>query len=341
MSELKLLSIIVPSYNAAAYLSFCVHSLAVGGEEIEVLIVNDGSSDQTEMIAQGLVSKYPHIVRLINQENKGHGGAINTGLAEARGFYVKVVDSDDWVDTRAFLKILETLRQLHLDGNDVDAFISNFVYEKELTSYKRVMHYRQILPENQVFNWSEVKPFPKGKYMMMHALIYRTGLLREIGLSLPEHTFYVDNLFVFKPLQVVKSLYYLDVDFYRYLIGRNEQSVNEQVMIKRIDQQLLVNRLLIEAYDESANYEPNLNSYLKSHLEITTVISSALLNRAGTTEHLQKKEELWSFLKDTKPDLFREFRRGFLGNLTKYSGYTGRKLSNAAYSITKKIYGFN
>lgn len=337
---MTLLSIAIPAYNASEYLHYCVESLAVGGDLVEILIVNDGSSDSTQEVAEGLASKFQN-VRVIFQENKGHGGAVNTGLKEATGQYFKVVDSDDWVDCRAYLKILETLTSLNESHQEVDTFISNFVYEKEGLSRKKSMRYDGILPQNKVFGWDEVGEFSKGQYMMMHSLIYRTALLREVGFSLPEHTFYVDNLFVFTPLQAVKTMYYLPVDFYRYFIGRDEQSVNEKVMIKRIDQQLNVNKLLIDQFNEETITNPRLRSYLVKHLEITTVISSALLNRAGTSEHLAKKQELWAYIKATNPKIYREIRNGLLGQLVKPSVLPSRKLANAAYRLSRKIYGFN
>ncbi|MGC6553193.1 hypothetical protein ACPC58_08080 [Streptococcus sp. VTCC 12905] len=177
--------------------------------------------------------------------------------------------------------------------------------------------------------------------MMMNSLIYRTELLREVGLVLPEHTFYVDNIFVFTPLQAVKTMYYLPVDFYRYFIGRNDQSVNESVMIKRIDQQLKVNRILADDLDLEAIDNPDLRSYLLNHVEITTIISCALLNRAGTAEHMMKKQELWHYIRDNNPSLFKIVRKGLLGQLTNLYGYPGRKISNAVYKIAKRIYGFN
>ncbi|MDS8416968.1 glycosyl transferase family 2 [Streptococcus pneumoniae] len=91
-------------------------------------------------------------------------------------------------------------------------------------------------------------------------------------------------------------MYYLPVDFYRYLIGREDQSVNEQVMIKCIDQQLKVNRLLVDQLDLSQVSHPKMREYLLNHIEITTVISSTLLNRSGTAEHLAKKRQLWTYI---------------------------------------------
>lgn len=337
---MTLLTIAIPSYNAQDYLHYCVHSLIIGGDLVEILIINDGSTDQTQVIAENLANRYPN-VRAIYQDNKGHGGAVNTGIREAKGRYFKVVDSDDWVDTRAYLKILETLARLDGQGQSVDAFISNFVYEKEGQSRKKRMDYQNVLPENRIFGWDEVGAFSKGQYMMMHSLIYRTDLLREVGLVLPEHTFYVDNIFVFTPLQAVQTMYYLPVDFYRYFIGRNDQSVNESVMIKRIDQQIKVNKILVDELNLDQLTNPDLRSYLLNHVEITTIISCALLNRAGTAEHMMKKQELWHYIQDNNPALFKIVRNGLLGQLTNLYGYPGRKISNAVYKIAKRIYGFN
>lgn len=337
---MTLLTIAIPSYNAQDYLHYCVHSLIIGGDLVEILIINDGSTDQTQVIAENLANLYPN-VRAIYQDNKGHGGAVNTGIREAKGRYFKVVDSDDWVDTRAYLKILETLARLDGQGQSVDAFISNFVYEKEGQSRKKRMDYQNVLPENRIFGWDEVGAFSKGQYMMMHSLIYRTDLLREVGLILPEHTFYVDNIFVFTPLQAVQTMYYLPVDFYRYFIGRNDQSVNESVMIKRIDQQIKVNKILVDELNLDQLTNPDLRSYLLNHVEITTIISCALLNRAGTAEHMMKKQELWHYIQDNNPALFKIVRNGLLGQLTNLYGYPGRKISNAVYKIAKRIYGFN
>ena len=220
---MKLLTIAVPCYNSQEYMHYCIQSLVTGGNLVEILIINDGSSDNTQNIAEKFEQQYPGIVRAISQENKGHGGAVNTGMQHATGKYFKVVDSDDWVDVRAYLKILEHLQQLEDAQEEVDVVITNFVYEKEQARRKKIMRYQSSFPENKVFTWEDAKPLRKGKYMMMHSLMYRLDILKQSKLQLPEHTFYVDNLFVFIPLQYCKKLYYINVDFYRYFIGREDQ----------------------------------------------------------------------------------------------------------------------
>ena len=235
---MKLLSIAVPCYNSEAYMGKCVESLLAGGADVEILIVDDGSTDKTGNIADEYEAKYPGIVKAIHQENGGHGAAVNTGLSHASGLYFKVVDSDDWVKESAYQKILQTLREAAGANPVLDMLISNFVYEKEGEKKHKVMKYHHALPKDRLFTWDEVRHFHKGQYILMHSVIFRTKLLKECGLRLPEHTFYVDNLFVFEPLPYVKTMYYLDVNFYRYYIGREGQSVNEQIMISRIDQQI-------------------------------------------------------------------------------------------------------
>ncbi|MDF2804442.1 MAG: glycosyltransferase [Anaerocolumna sp.] len=338
---MKLLSVVIPSYNSQDYLRNCIESLLPGGEDVEILIVNDGSIDKTAEIAEDYAKQYPTIIKVIHQENGGHGEAVNAGIRNATGLYFKVVDSDDWVDLDSYKRVLETLEIFRKNDTKVDILISNFVYEKEGMLHKKVMSYTNLLPQDQVFTWSEVKNFSKGKYILMHSVIYRTKLLRDCGLKLPKHTFYVDNLFVYVPLPYVKVLYYLNVDFYRYYIGREDQSVNERVMISRIDQQIKVNKLMIESVDIRKISNKRIRNYMIHYLEIITVISTVLLIRSGTKENFQKKKELWKYMKEKDSRLYYRLRNGIMGVTMHLPGHVGRKISVAAYKISQKVIGFN
>ena len=249
--NMKLLTITVPCYNSQDYMEKCVESLVVGGDEVEILVVDDGSVDRTAEIADRLQDRYPGIVRAIHQPNKGHGGAVNTGLENASGLYFKVVDSDDKLKASAYRSILDKLREYKDAEEKIDLLISNFVYDKEGQTRKKVMQYRSALPVNRMFSWDETRHFRKGQYILMHSVIYRTRLLKECGMRLPEHCFYVDNIYVFEPMPGVKNMYYLDVNFYYYFIGRDDQSVNEEVMIGRLDQQARVNRIMYDYFSEN------------------------------------------------------------------------------------------
>lgn len=338
---MKLLSIAVPCYNSQAYMRNCVDSLLEGGDLVEILIVDDGSKDDTAKIADEYAEKFPGIVKAIHQENGGHGEAVNAGIRNAQGLYFKVVDSDDWVNKDAYLAILEKLREITGGPDTLDMMISNFVYEKSGAKRKKVMRYKRYLPEGKIFTWQEISKMPVGKYILMHSVIYRTGLLRECGLQLPKHTFYVDNLFVYQPLPSVRTMYYMDVNFYRYFIGREDQSVNEQIMIKRIDQQLLVNRLMIDAIAGRKLPDKHMKQYMLRYLDIITTVSSIMLLRSGTEENLEKKKDLWKYLKESDIHVYRKLRLGILGRAVNLPGDKGRDISVAIYRVAQKFYGFN
>ena len=110
---MKLITFAVPSYNSEAYMEHCIDTLLTGGEEVEIIIVNDGSKDNTKKIADRYAKQYPTIVKAVHKENGGHGSGVNKGLELATGLYYKVVDSDDWVDEDALKKTLETIKKLH------------------------------------------------------------------------------------------------------------------------------------------------------------------------------------------------------------------------------------
>ena len=163
---MKLLSIAVPCYNSSAYMRRCIDSLLPGGEDVEIIIVNDGSGDNTADIAEEYRERFPGIVKVVNKENGGHGSAVNSGMEHAKGLYFKVVDSDDWVNQSAYIRILDTLKELLKDGKTVDMFISNYVYEKEGERRKKVMKYHYALPEEQIFSWKDVRHFRVGQYIL-------------------------------------------------------------------------------------------------------------------------------------------------------------------------------
>ena len=338
---MKLITFAVPCYNSESYMRHCVDSLLEGGEEVEILIVDDGSKDGTAQIADEYASKYPTIVRAIHQENGGHGEAVNTGLLNATGYYYKVVDSDDWVNKAAYHDILEVLRKMVRENISLDMLLSNFVYEKQGARRKKVMSYRNMFPQDEVITWDDMRFLKKSQYILMHSVIYRTELLRECSLKLPKHTFYVDNIFVYQPLPYVKTIYYLDVNFYRYFIGRGDQSVNEKVMIGRIDQQIRVTHIMLETYNVWKIENKKLRKYMMNYLDIMMMVSSILLIRSGTDENFKKKQELWKYLKNLDRKLYRKLRYSIMGRSSNLPGKGGRKVSIMAYQIVRKFYGFN
>ncbi len=337
---MKLITFCVPCYNSESYMEKCVDSLLPGGDQVEILIVNDGSSDRTAQIADRYQAAYPGIVRAIHQENRGHGGAVMTGVKYARALYFKVVDSDDWVDQDAYREVIRVLSH-HLGARALDMLTANFVYEKQGAKRKMVMRYTGALPKGRAFGWKDLKVIRPGQVLSMHAIIYRTSLVREARLNLPRHTFYVDNLFAYVPLPLVKRIYYLDVDFYRYFIGRADQSVNERMLIKRQDQQMRVVSLMIDRVDLEALYDKSLRRYMLRYLEMLMTITSVVFMLDGSPASLEKRDELWRALKVRQPWAYKRLIRRVQAHFDKAKSVPARGFVVRAYRFLQKMYGFN
>lgn len=337
----KLLSVAVPCYNSQDYMRHCVDTLLTGGEAMDIMIIDDGSKDDTLKIAKELEAAHPGIIRAIHQENKGHGGAVMTGIHNAEAPYFKVVDSDDWVDADALHKILHLLDGFVQTKSGVDLLVANYVYDKAGAKHKKVVRYTHALAEDKIITWDDARHFRKGQYILMHAAIYRTQVLRDSGLNLPEHTFYVDNLFVYQPLPFVKKLYYTNINLYHYFIGRDDQSVQESVMISRIDQQIRVNKLMLEGTDLRTVTNRHLRKYMYNYMEIITVISTILLIKSGTKENEEKRAELWKWIKEQHPAFYTKIRNGFFGLALRLRTKGGRRVQIFLYNAAQKLFGFN
>ena len=339
---MKLLTFVVPCYNSAKYMRKCIDSLLKAGDGAEILIINDGSDkDDTKEIADLYQQKYPEIIKAIHKENGGHGDAINVGLKNAQGKYFKVVDSDDWVEEKSLEKIMQLLRSFEDKEQVPDAIISNYVYEHVLDGKQRMVRFKN-LPKNRLFDFEETKPFKTGKFLSMHSFIFRTDLLRSIGIELPKHTFYVDNILVYVPLPYIKKFYYLDVDFYRYFIGREDQSVAEKVQMERIDQQIKVGDIIINAHDINTlkKERPKLYKYMLDYILIMLVIDSIFLIKRGKKEDIIKKQACWDRLR-AKDDLtYKKCRRRFTGITAVNSGIT-HLFCKIVYFFSIKIFKVN
>lgn len=340
---MKYITFTVPSYNSESYMRRCIDSLLVGGEDVEILIIDDGSTDKTGAIADEYEMLYPNIVKAVHKPNGGHGSGVNKGLELAQGIYYKVVDSDDWLNQNACLALLDRIRHFAEDGESAcpDLFICNYVYDHLDEGIQKPMNYENIFPVEKVCGWNEIGHFRPSQYLIMHALMFRTQVLRESGVKLPEHTFYVDNLFANCPLPFVQRIYYLNEDLYHYYLGREDQSVNEKVLVSRIDQQILVTQLgnRFVGSDAVQNTEPKLRRYLYRNSSIMMAISTIHLLMLGK-EGRQRRKKLWQSLKKENPKLYRRLRLGSISGLTCLPGAPGAAVVIGGYRMARRIWQF-
>ena len=336
------ISFVVPSYNSEDYLERCVDTLMPDSTDIEIIIVDDGSKDRTGDIADSYREKYPDTVRVVHKENGGHGSAVNKGLELARGQYLKVVDSDDWLDTESLKKLIAHLKEWESSKTRIDLIMCNYIYDHLYENKQKVMTYKNVFKENVIMGWDDIGHFSPSQYIIMHSAMFRTDVLRESGVVLPEHTFYVDNLFVYIPLPYVRRIYYLNTDFYRYYIGREDQSVNEKTMISRIDQQILVNRLMVDAYDlyeEVSNR--HLRNYMFNYLTMICTVTSVMLILSKNDENLKKRDDLWTYFREKRPRMWKRVRFGFRGLGCKAHSAPGKAIVVVLYRLCQKIFKFN
>ncbi len=340
---MKDITFTVPCYNSEEYMEHCIDTLLSADERAEIIIVDDGSTDRTGEIADNYARNYPEIVRVVHQENGGHGSGVNAGLALATGKYFKVVDSDDWLDERELQKLLRKIREWEKKDIMVDLIICNYLYDHSQENKVKRMGYKNVLKENQVCGWEAVKRFHPSQYLVMHSLFYRTEVLRKSGVKLPRHTFYVDNIFANQPLPYVKTLCYLNLDLYHYFLGREDQSVNEKVLMRRIDQQIRVTKLVSKCTDleKLGEENPKLTNYLTRNISIMMAISSIHLLLIGTPEALKKREMLWNYVKYHDRRLYTALKWRMLSGFTYLPGRLGDVFTLAGYRVARKLYQFN
>lgn len=338
----KLITFAVPCYNSAEYMGHCISTLLSVGEDAEIILIDDGSTeDSTPEICDRYAEKYPNIVRAIHQENGGYGEGVNQGLRHAKGMYYKVVDSDDWLDIDALREVMVKLKEL--SEQKLDMMVCNYVYEHIEDDTRHTIQHRNVFPENTVFTWDDIKDFSVSQCLLMHSVIYRTEMLRECGVTLPKHTFYVDNIFIYTPLPYVRSIYYMNVDLYRYFIGREDQSVNKNIMASRIDQQLRVTKIMIDAHRIEDIYAVSrkLGKYMKKYLAIMMTISNIFCELCNYEDKDEKRKDLWRYLQSRDEKLYKYIKWHCIWSFACIQNAVGRKTAVFLYKIARKIYKFN
>ena len=273
---MKILSLIIPAYNSEKYLDKCVRSMLAPEilDKLDIIIVNDGSTDATAAVAENYCAAYPDSVRLISQENRGHGGALNTGFAAAVGKYLKPIDADDWVETES---LPQFVRFLEACGSDVV-----------------LTHYRTIdIGTGEVKNWRSFpgefgRPYSFDEIMAdwksfdrsltFHGIAYNTAFYRQYGIRLSEHVFYEDHEYATFPCCYAESVTPLDLFVYDYRIGDVQQSVSEANQLKRISHtEAVLKRMILESGNLTCGAGGKRYAAMKTQGLLLSYLTTALL----------------------------------------------------------------
>ena len=315
MAKGKTITFGIPCYNSAEYMDHCITSILEGSDyadDVQIVVVDDGSTkDNTYEKALEWQNRHPSIIKAVHQENGGHGMAVLAALENAEGLYFKIVDSDDWLDEDALSKLLSTLRDFEWRDMRVDLVITNYVYEHVEDNTHNVVDFRYALKRGKVITWDKIGHFNMAQNLLM-------------------------------PLPRCKTLYYLDVDLYRYFIGRDDQSVNEKVMISRIDQQLRITRIMMDAYHLYDEVESTkLRNYMIGYFTLMMAVCSIFSRLSDAPDAMENCDKLWVHLKHYDKRMYRRARMGVVGIATNLPTKAGEKFTLGIYRIASKLMKFN
>lgn len=298
---MKQLTIAVPAYNAEAYLETCLASMTGLDSRLEVIVINDGSTDGTAEIAQRYAARYPEQVRLIHKENGGHGSGINTAIAAASGRYFKVVDADDWIVRDNLIPLLD-----RLEATSADAVVTGY-HTVNMRSGRRLAYSSECRYAGAEVTLAQLLEVYEeiSSCCSFHGLMYRTELYRNAGIHLSEGIFYEDQEYAALPFAYVDSVLILPFFFYEYLIGNSGQSVAFHNQVKRIGHIETVIRTMLAFRAEIGPLRPDREEYFLRKLAVVVVsyFAVALVKNPDKRQGRADAERFRLWLEQAEPQM--------------------------------------
>lgn len=288
---MKILTIVVPAYNVQKYLNKCLDSFIVEEilEELEIIIINDGSKDNTAEIAATYTSRYPKTFMLINKTNGGHGSTINTGIRYANGKYFKIVDGDDWIDK---LELIHLINDLKISDSDLIANNYNIVKENNGSSVKV-----NVCMNNKVKNYSMAM---NECFFSMQSFNIKTDILKKNKICIDENSFYVDMEFILYPIPYINKIECSDACVYQYRVGTSTQSVSNAGWYKNRLNHKNVTLKLVAFYSQCKR--SNINELKLNYIK-KSVLKMVIAHYRVYTRFSQNIEQLRSEIKNFDQEL--------------------------------------
>ncbi len=332
----KILTVAVPTYNAEKYLrdnldSFCIEEIL---SDIEILIINDGSTDSSSEIALGYAHRYPETFRVITKENGGHGSAVNAGIGEAAGRYFKVVDADDWVDRKAFIELVNALK-----GSDSDIVWSGFLWaydegQQDKSSFKIKAEIPVPFEGVEYGREYHFDDIADKLYIKMHNITIKTELLRSHSIRLDEHCYYVDTEYITYPIPFVGTITFIDAFVYMYRIGCEGQSVDISKMQKNKAMYDKVLSSLLDFFDRLGGEIP-CTEEKKDY--IARIIARVVASEYKIILSLPAGRENKSELVDLDNRLKTDYPQIYNGNINRAVSILRKSRYKAYYPIAKAV----
>lgn len=329
----KILTLIIPTYNMEKYLDYCLTSLIVDDKELigqfEVLVVIDGATDRSSEIAHTYQERFPDTFIVIDKENGNYGSCINCGLKKATGKYVKVLDADDSFNTINFEKYLRKLSEI-----DVDLVITDFVYKNEQNvDYQRKV---RTLPIAKVLHFNEVVDNFNSDLMTMHEITYKRAIFSSIRYHQTEGISYTDLEWCFLPMTQVYTVYYWNEIVYRYLIGREGQTVSPLVAMKSISHKIKSAKVMLAQYAGLTDLDKYHSLYLKERLSwsVNAIYYNYLISSGLSNKEL---EEFDVYIRDCNHELYKTLNESLVNTRIKFKYISNWRVSKYSPSFKLRV----
>lgn len=328
---MKVLSISIASYNIEKYIRSTLDSFIIPEimQDLEIIVVDDGSKDATAVIAQEYVEKYPGVFVLLSKSNGGYGSTINASCRAAKGKYFKTVDGDDYVEKKGMIELIDYLKSCEDDIVVTNYSRINDKTGKTLLTSFGAAAYRKTLSFEEAYD---------GQELYMQAIAFKTDILVKANLNITEHCFYTDIEYILTPLPYVKTISFLNVNVYMYRIAVNEQSMSVAGKRKHIDEQEHIFKKMLtyfnSVYDEISVAKRNffemvLGNMYKSHV-------SAILSLKTCRKTLDRLCRMERETKSTNVKIYDQCSRFKTIDILRRSNY----LAYWPGSIAYKFYQF-
>ncbi len=334
MSE-KILTISVAAYNLEKLIKKNLESFlkSPARNQIEVIVTDDESKDNTAKIVHEYEEKYPGIVKLVKQKNQGPGSSVNNGIKYATGKYFKMVDGDDWVVTENLKQIIEILKE-----NDADMVLTNYLVFSNATQ-KVIKENKFDLPNNCILNFNE---YCSNLDLEMHSIMYKTSILKENKINV-DNCFYTDSEYIIFPSKHIKNFMYINLDLYVYLVSRAGQSVSIESMKKNVKMHELVLKHLIEYYEncKKEKIDKNILEYISN--KVATIATHQFITYLTFDNKKERKEKIVHFdlyLEKESKDIFKKYRKRKIVKYITNSNYLLLNLLSKIYIMKIKREGY-